>query len=318
MGTRNLSNKYEVKNQSGQAALELNVEAKNAKESKEIARLRAEFQFNYEYISTFSKSNNNSNKINCFYVISNFTDGKNFRRIYKSEEASVNSAVFEEMQMEKALLFDNEADPIKLELFNSDGVVFGQANTTIAEIKAKKPFALLDCKQQKQIGTANLVVSFETRKSFVDYLSDGMQINLVIGIDFTASNGSPTELNSLHYCTSAEPNFYERAIVSCGDILNYYDYDKMYPVFGFGAQMMGSNVVNHCFNLNFQQIPNISGIDNVISTYKQNLFQINFSGPTYFTPLLRNVMDVVRYNITNAPNDMTYYILLILTDGQVS
>ena len=35
--------------------------------------------------------------------------------------------------------------------------------------------------------------------SFLDYIRGGMQINLVVAIDFTGSNGSPNVPTSLHY-----------------------------------------------------------------------------------------------------------------------
>lgn len=34
---------------------------------------------------------------------------------------------------------------------------------------------------------------------FIDYLRGGMQINVIVGIDFTASNGSPQYAASLHH-----------------------------------------------------------------------------------------------------------------------
>jgi hypothetical protein len=35
--------------------------------------------------------------------------------------------------------------------------------------------------------------------TFVDYLKDGWEINLFVGIDFTGSNGSPNDPKSLHF-----------------------------------------------------------------------------------------------------------------------
>ena len=34
-------------------------------------------------------------------------------------------------------------------------------------------------------------------------------------------------------------NSYEKAIKSCGDIVAYYDYDQLFPVFGYGAILPG-------------------------------------------------------------------------------
>lgn len=45
------------------------------------------------------------------------------------------------------------------------------------------------------------------KPSFVDYLRSGWQVSLVAAIDYTASNGTPTEPDSLHYLGGQ--NFYE-------------------------------------------------------------------------------------------------------------
>ncbi len=311
MGTRNLSSNYEIKTSNGGTAFDLVLEAKNSKESQEIVCFNLVCESNQEIFQNLNKTKD------CFFVIYNFTDGKNFRKIYKSEESQTQNLRFEEIQLDREIFFNEETEPLKIEFYDMYFNVFAVCKTSILEIKQKKMSHIFDPKyQERDIGILNFSINFIKKKTFIDYLSEGMQINLIIGIDFTASNGSPIDQISLHYCNSHEPNLYERAIVSCGEILNYYDYDKVYPVFGFGAKMNGSNIVNHCFNLNFTESPSISGIDNVINIYKENICKLNFSGPTYFTPLIRNVIEVVRNNMINGV-DMTYYVLLILTDGQV-
>ena len=54
-----------------------------------------------------------------------------------------------------------------------------------------------------------------------------------IAIDYTGSNGDPKTPESLHFL--GPRNSYETAISKVGEILEPYDYDKKYPVFGFGA-----------------------------------------------------------------------------------
>lgn len=65
------------------------------------------------------------------------------------------------------------------------------------------------------------------------------------------------------------------------------------------------------------QDPNIYGLENIISTYREVVFKLNFSGPTYFTPLIKNVINMIKINLENS-NDNVYYILMILTDGQIN
>ena len=45
-----------------------------------------------------------------------------------------------------------------------------------------------------------------------------------VGVDFTASNGEPTSLHSLHYCGQQQKeNEYIRALRSVGEICEDYD-----------------------------------------------------------------------------------------------
>jgi len=53
--------------------------------------------------------------------------------------------------------------------------------------------------------------------TFPEYLRSGWEINLVVAIDFTASNGDPHNSDSLHYLGGT--NQYEKAINAVGHIL---------------------------------------------------------------------------------------------------
>lgn len=83
---------------------------------------------------------------------------------------------------------------------------------------------------------------------------------MIIAIDFTGSNGTPTSPSSLHYMNPTAPNQYQTAIMSIANILMNYDSDKRIPSFGFGAQTyfpdLKTNGVNHCFPLsgNYNQL----------------------------------------------------------------
>lgn len=66
-------------------------------------------------------------------------------------------------------------------------------------------------------------------------MKDGVEISLIGAIDFTHSNGAPTNPNSLHYIGDDKKNQYEQAIEAVGNILSNYDSDKKYPFYGFGA-----------------------------------------------------------------------------------
>jgi hypothetical protein len=102
---------------------------------------------------------------------------------------------------------------------------------------------------------ALILESFQVFKkpSFVDYLRGGLQLNLIVAIDFTGSNGVPKAPSSLHYMNPNAPNQYQLAINFISQILLNYDSDKRIPAFGFGAKTRftpgDKNLVSHCFPL---------------------------------------------------------------------
>jgi hypothetical protein len=93
------------------------------------------------------------------------------------------------------------------------------------------------------------------KSSFTDYIAAGLQLMLITAIDFTASNGSPNSVSSLHYTQPHKKSTYEEALEEVSRILLDYDYDKMVPVYGFGAKCSlptfnSFGKVHHCFPLN--------------------------------------------------------------------
>ena len=106
-----------------------------------------------------------------------------------------------------------------------------------------------------KIGTVSINYNQKPKITFIDYLRKGMQINLDIAIDYTYSNNGPENPIPLHNSDPRYPNDYEKAIESCGSIVAFYDYDKLFPVYGFGGRPIFSNgrnsQVSHCFNINF-------------------------------------------------------------------
>ena len=147
--------------------------------------------------------------------------------------------------------------------------------------------------------------------SFLDYLRGGMQMNLMVSIDFTGSNGDPHQRTSLHHMDPVHPNQYVRAIMGVGDVLLQYDTDKQVPAFGFGARLPDGNV-NMCFHLNFDQNPYVPGVQGVLDCYGRALASVRLSGPTNFAPTIATANRLSR----SSPG--VYTVLLILTDGDIT
>ncbi|KAL9644301.1 hypothetical protein ABK040_005762 [Willaertia magna] len=152
--------------------------------------------------------------------------------------------------------------------------------------------------------------------SFIDYLLGGLEISLMVSIDFTASNGNPNDVNSLHF--GGKMNEYEMAIRAVGDVLAYYDSDGLFPSFGFGAKINGA--VSHCFALNGNPSnPQCSGVNGILQSYRQALNNVQLYGPTNFQPVLETAVKLSQNaEMENSQQNQKYFILLIITDGVIT
>ena len=106
------------------------------------------------------------------------------------------------------------------------------------------------------------------RPSFIEYLRSGWAVSLVAAIDYTASNGNPSDRSSLHYLGGQ--NQYQSCLMNVGAVVEPYDTDRSFPVFGFGGipRHLGINGVSHCFAMNGNAAnPEIVGIDGIVQTY---------------------------------------------------
>jgi hypothetical protein len=112
-----------------------------------------------------------------------------------------------------------------------------------------------------------------------------------LAIDFTSSNGDPRQPNSLHFRQNGKYNDYQSAIRSIGDILDNYDSDHRYPVYGYGGKLPPNyQVVSHCFNANMNPYdPYVQGVDGILQAYDISLNRYAFQHVTNIIVL--NYMD---------------------------
>uniref|UniRef100_A0A8C6M109 Copine-3 n=1 Tax=Nothobranchius furzeri TaxID=105023 RepID=A0A8C6M109_NOTFU len=141
--------------------------------------------------------------------------------------------------------------------------------------------------------------------SFLDYILGGCQINFTVGsiaIDFTQSNGVPSSPNSLHYTSPEGFNEYLHAIWAVGHVVQDYNRTKMFPVFGFGAQIPPSSEVSHMFPVNFNPSdPFCAG--------KERQKENNI----LYSPSHEKITSLIFIQLKKE-----YFVLLIITDGIVS
>lgn len=179
-----------------------------------------------------------------------------------------------------------------------------------------------------------------SQPSFVDYISGGCELSVVVAIDFTGSNGDPRKpgmpsflfscfvyfatmfspfrkTGALHYIDANSRNPYQQAMAAIVSILLKYDSDQKIPVLGFGAKYGGE--VRHCFQCG----PNAEayGLNGVMEAYNA-VFKsgLIMSGPTVFTEVMETAAARARsaQEGASARGQQAYTVLLILTDGAVT
>ncbi|TMW56857.1 hypothetical protein Poli38472_006867 [Pythium oligandrum] len=169
------------------------------------------------------------------------------------------------------------------------------------------------------------IVSIECFKmhTFAEFLRGGCEISLVVGVDYTASNGAPSHPTSLHYMGNSQfgqLNEYQSAISATGAILEPYDHDRRFPVYGFGAIVNGA--VNHCFPLTFDPThPEVEGVGGIMQAYANSFPFIQLHGPTFFAPLINQAATIAQTfsqpPTPGMPMPLKYFVLLIITDGVI-
>mmetsp|Transcript_17602 Transcript_17602/g.19108 ORF Transcript_17602/g.19108 Transcript_17602/m.19108 type:complete len:339 (-) Transcript_17602:246-1262(-) len=227
--------------------------------------------------------------------------------------------------------------PLRIEIYdherNGKHVFMGQINeisvASLLESRNVRLNVIEPIKQAKSRTYVNSGIlqaddcSIEKHYSFTQYIQGGLEIGLVVAIDFTGSNGDARLADSLHYIhpTGERLNEYETAIISVGKILETYDTDKMYPVYGFGARLKNETgqfeaVAQHCFPVYGGGVE-VHGVDGILQAYRDAVKNVLFSGPTLFGPLLNTVAATVEgKGCTQESQKFT--VLLILTDGVIN
>ncbi|CAH8384012.1 unnamed protein product [Eruca vesicaria subsp. sativa] len=150
--------------------------------------------------------------------------------------------------------------------------------------------------------------------SFLDYISSGFELNFMVAVDFTASNGDPRTPSSLHYNDpSGRLNSYQKAIMEVGEVIQFYDSDRRFPAWGFGGRTADGHV-SHAFNLNGASFGDeVVGVEGIMSAYSNALTNVPLAGPTLFSHVVDKAAHTASQSLSQ--NSPKYFVLLIITDG---
>jgi len=221
--------------------------------------------------------------------------------------------------------------PLRLEVWDwdSDGThdFIGSCQVDVSQLmdmcKNSRPRDVINAnkkaKKKKYVNSGTVSVDFVNvikNHTMLEYLRGGTEISFIACIDYTASNGSPQDPQSLHYMSPGGFNEYQRSIMTIGQIIQEYDYDKLFPVYGFGGMIAGTNSVNHCFPLTFDPSnPEVRGVEGILSAYVSSMQSVRLHGPTCFAPIINAAASCAAQS--RAEGSKKYIVMLILTDGVI-
>ena len=245
-----------------------------------------------------------------------------FREVYKSEFIKNNlNPVWKPFYIPLRRIQNKRAIRIEVWDYDSTGKndLIGYCTTTLAQLEShakgmpvihpptKSKYSSSSYKNSGLIDVNSFVV--EKQYTMIDFLRGGLEISLVVAVDFTGSNGDPSRPGTLHYGGGTIPNAYTTAITGVGQILLEYDSNKMVPALGFGAKLSWNSTVSHCFAMSMGP-EEVHGLDGILNSYRTAFSSgLSLSGPTYFSEILKKTADIARGMVNS------YAVVLILTDG---
>ena len=250
-------------------------------------------------------------------------DGNSWDSVYRSNFVKNNlSPLWDEVTLEMSVLCSGELEtPILIRVYDHEGSgdhdLMGKVETTPSALfTAGRESTELQLEDDK--GTISVKTATLSGPTFVDYIAGGCKVNVVVALDFTGSNGDPRQEGTLHYFhKDGGRNDYEKAIAAVVSILEKYDTDQMFPVYGFGAKYDG--LVRHCFQCG--AAPEHRGVSGVLQAYRDTFRSgLIMSGPTVFADVIQTAAShaVGAQEQAKRRGGQAYTILLILTDGAVT
>eukprot|EP00250_Pteridium_aquilinum_P002224 c12414_g1_i1 orf=138-1862(+) len=300
----------------------LTVRAEEMLHSKLIVEIKV-FCTDLDNKDLFSKSDP-------FCTVSKMTEDGSFIPVYKSEVKNNDlNPVWKPFKVTMQQLCNGDKDcPLRFECYNFNGSgrhdLIGAVRTSLNALEESvvdRDQIILNLERQSVGHSATKVggkihfqqCSILNRASFLDYIFAGFELNFLVAVDFTASNGNPFDPDSLHFIDpSGRPNAYQAAISSIGEVLEYYDSDKRFTVWGFGGRPNQSQPVSHCFNLN-RYSQEVVGVRGILEAYSEALRYVRLGGPTIFGPVINQAASLASQVMARK-----YCVLLILTDGVIT
>ena len=241
------------------------------------------------------------------------TEKRNWIKVFKSEILEDHKKVnyFTEYNLKVENICEDLSDPIMVDFYDFDknSKYIGYIYIYLEKFYSQQNITLnLICEgNDKENSELKISCDFTKIFKFLEYLQAGLEISLIIGIDFSNKN-------SFHDISTEKPNNYERAIKACGGILANYDTDQLFPVYGLGIVLEETEIMNPCFPINFQSNPCVFTIDGVLKIYREALRKLKIFAKSYFAPIIKQTIE----NAHLRKDNHIYFILMLVTDGIIN
>eukprot|EP01099_Mayorella_cantabrigiensis_P008934 TRINITY_DN915_c0_g1_i2.p1 TRINITY_DN915_c0_g1~~TRINITY_DN915_c0_g1_i2.p1 ORF type:complete len:303 (+),score=62.74 TRINITY_DN915_c0_g1_i2:813-1721(+) len=165
-------------------------------------------------------------------------------------------------------------------------------------------------KSYKNSGQIYFTKATVFEETFLEYFTAGLELNLMIALDFTVSNGNLFFPGSLHFEDEKTVSEYAQAITAVANIIAPYDSDCVFPTYTFGGMI--DQKTNHCAPIHRNGSALCEGIDGVLEAYREAKKWVKLSTPTYFAPILEEGIRLGSW-----AGFGKYLIILIITDGVI-
>jgi hypothetical protein len=252
-----------------------------------------------------------------FVVIYNWHHPRRKEKVWKSAETPGKEIIFSaQMITLQDLCLGSYNRKITIEYYGIYCGFVGSVIKTLGQLKEamenKTKIPILT-EEGNEKGYFYVSYSIENRSRFIDLVENGLQIKLSFAIDYTNSNLVYTNPNSLHYIGNPEKlNPYENCLRCFGELISSYDFNHKIALHGFGAVIPSTGDTSHCFPISLTKNPIANGIEEAIKQYKESLAKVTLDGPTYFFPVFKENIDMLKDD-DECPTSI-YHILVIITD----
>ena len=255
-----------------------------------------------------------------FVVISNWHHPRRPQKVWKSPEIPGNETTFTaQMITMQDLCLGDRKRKITIEFFGIYCGFVGKADRNLAQLDEammnKDKIPILN-EEGQEMGFFYISYTIEKISRFIDLIENGLQIKISFAIDYTNSNLPYTNPKSLHYIGDPEKlNPYENCLRCFGELVGSYDFENKIAMLGFGGVIPSTGETSHCFPISLTNNPYANGIEEAIKQYKNSLPKITLDGPTYFFPVFKENLTLLK-EYEGCPTSI-YHLLVIITDGTI-